>query len=232
MRVDWSAFRKVITPETRFWWRDDDAVAPSVALERLMRLQEVSSVPAHLAIVPRNATSELVQIIDANPALIPLVHGWQHANTAQPGQKKSEFQSPRSEAIGETKAALARMRTLFGARLVPVFVPPWNRISDEIAGRLSAQGYRGLSTFGPRARQKDVGVMRLNTHVDPIDWRGTRGLASPQKIVDLATAQLSTYPAEPIGILTHHLVQSEEIWALVQAVMLELLSAGATPISL
>jgi len=226
MRVDWSPLRRAVRPRTQLWWRDDDAVAATPALDHLLALSDETRVPVCLAVIPALATDSLVERLGPDHRVI--VHGWQHADTSAPGAKKSEFQRVRLEAQDETRAALARMQTLFGPRLLPVFVPPWNRIADETARHLGPQGYSALSTFGPRAGQTDVGITRLNTHVDPIDWRGTRGLVDPDALIARAARQLVEHPDEPLGLLTHHLVHTPEIWAFSRAFLFETLSAGAT----
>ena len=38
------------------WWRDDDAIAPTPALERLLALAEQFEAPLHLAVIPEPAT--------------------------------------------------------------------------------------------------------------------------------------------------------------------------------
>ncbi|MEO0938283.1 MAG: polysaccharide deacetylase family protein [Pseudomonadota bacterium] len=225
MRVDWSPLRRAVRPGQRLWWRDDDAVAATPELDGLLRLSDEVRVPVCLAVIPALAKASLPQAL--GPDTRVMVHGWRHADTSQEGQKRSEFVSPRPAALRETAEALARMQSLFGSRLAPVFVPPWNRISDEIASGLAAQGYAALSTYGPRAKQRDVGVQRLNTHIDPIDWRGSRGLADPAALIDRAAAQMRDYPDEPLGFLTHHLVHTAEVTAFSRAFLLEMLNAGA-----
>jgi len=122
------------------------------------------------------------------------------------------------------------MQSHFPTTLAPVFVPPWNRMSHESASALSAQGYHVLSTHGARAAQPTLGVTRLNTHIDPIDWRGTRSALPGQMLIDLAAAQLEAHPVEPLGLLTHHLVHDAKIWEISRAFLLELLNAGARPL--
>lgn len=225
MRVDWSPLRRAVRPGQRLWWRDDDAVAVTPELDGLLRLSEEVRVPVCLAVIPALAEPSLPEVL--GPEACVMVHGWRHADTSQEGQKKSEFVSPRREVRRETAQALARMQGVFGARLAPVFVPPWNRISDDIAAGLAKQGYAALSTYGPRATQRDIGIQRLNTHIDPIDWRGARGLADPAALIDRAAAQMRDHPDEPLGLLTHHLVHTPEVTAFSRAFLLEILDAGA-----
>src|SRR6185437_11578253 len=101
------------------WWRDDDAVAATPQLDRLLLL--AGTVPVALAVIPALATA----LADA-PRVAVLQHGWQHADRAEHG-KKSEYPEGRSAAVvgAEIGAGRARLKALFGPRASPVFVPPW-----------------------------------------------------------------------------------------------------------
>src|SRR5258708_21147363 len=74
------------------WWRDDDAVAPTVALDRLLTVAD--GVPLALAVIPADVTAELVRALDLFPRVAVLHHGWRHANRAVSG-KKSEYPAER-----------------------------------------------------------------------------------------------------------------------------------------
>ena len=96
-------------------------------------------------------------------------------------------------------------------------MPPWNRISPDLIGRLPGLGYKGLSTFTPRARPYPApGLLQVNTHVDIIDWRGGGVFAGTAAVIAAAVRHLSARrnggadPDEPTGLLTHHLVHNAE----------------------
>jgi predicted deacetylase len=238
MQVDWTPLRSALREARgqgralRFWWRDDDAIAPTPALERLEGIAQAANVPVHIAVIPATATPELAEVSIASKVLVPVVHGWAHADTSAPEAKKSEFERNRSEAAGETALGLARMQKLFGAALVPMFVPPWNRISEGLVAQLAAQGYRGLSTFGPRGVEILHGLHLVNTHVDPIFWRGNRGLADTSWLIETAAAHLRSGSSEPLGLLTHHLVHTDDIWAFSARFIAEMQDGGALPFDL
>ena len=203
------------------WWRDDDAIAPSPALDRLTALSDRAGLPVHLAIIPKTATPALAALIRSTPGLIPLVHGWQHRSHAEAGAKKSEFPNHRLLAgrLADAKSALARLTELLGTPPAPVFVPPWNRIGADMVTALPALGFAALSTFGPRAApEAAAGLAQINTHLDPIFWRGTRSLVDPDTLIaqiaaDLAARRTGAVDnAEPYGLLTHHLVHDAPIW--------------------
>ena len=162
-----------------FWWRDDDATAPSPALDRLLGRAEACGVPLALAVIPATAGPALGDRLATAPAGIRvLVHGWSHGNHARPDKKKSELACgrPMAEMTADLARGRARLDELFGPRLLPVLTPPWNRLPVPLIRELPAIGINGLSRFKPRkTRSPAPGVVEVNTHIDPIDWHGGRG---------------------------------------------------------
>lgn len=200
-----------------FWWRDDDACHADPALERLVGLAASAQVPLALAAIPHGVQAQVLAQ-DARWVRI-LQHGADHTRRNGAGEKKTEFAA--SEPLAD---ALQRLRQGFeqiaGPVTLPVLVPPWNRIgSPDLPGRLAAAGYRGLSRFGPRAAAASIpALVQVNTHVDIIDWRGSRGFVGEEPALRAATAHLQARregradPAEATGWLTHHLVHDEASW--------------------
>lgn len=243
MTTDWSPLRREMAllrengVALPLWWRDDDAVAPTSALDRLLDMGSRLGLPVHLAVIPAKATTALPPHI-VGTKTVPLVHGWTHENHAPAGAKKAEFGHPRDAAVEETASALDRMQTLFGDQLLPMFVPPWNRIADTVAASLAEQGYRALSTFTPRPTRRTSGLAQINTHIDPIHWRGGGGLVDPAQIItgivqNLRARWMGEADArEPLGFLSHHLVHDDAIWDFTHACLGELLDGGATPCNL
>lgn len=212
----------------RFWWRDDDATRPTPALDRLLALSEGVGVPVALAVIPARAEPALRQRIDAAPGIDLLVHGLAHADHAPAGQKKAEFGAhrPQETLLDDARAGLNRLASLTDGATLPVFVPPWNRIAPDLVPLLAGIGYRGLSVFGPLDPARYVsGLVRVNTHVDPIAWKAGGSLLDPREIVakvaTLIDQRLETghEQAEPLGLLTHHLVHDEAIWSFVTALL-------------
>jgi hypothetical protein len=221
------------------WWRDDDAVRPTPALERLAALSEALSLQVHLAIIPAQAEAALSTYVAEQDHLIPLVHGWAHRNHSPATEKKAEFGQVRETAPQEMSKALHRMQNLFADKVLPVFVPPWNRIHPACLAPLAQAGYRALSTFGARAAPEACpGLLQINTHLDPIDWKGTRGLIDPDLLIQRLVALLAARRrqeadrVEPLGYLTHHLVHDEAIWTFSRTLIDELTAGGARPQSL
>lgn len=203
-----------------FWWRDDDATARTVALERLLDLSRRTAVPLALAVIPQDVDAGLLQSDDHHVTL--LQHGVAHHNRAAPGAKKTEFPvgETTQDALTRLSTARNRLAGLFGARALPVLVPPWNRVSASgLVPALPGAGLHGLSRFGPRdAAHACAGLVQVNTHVDVIDWRGTRGFAGTEVVLAQALAHLRARrldqvdPLEPTGWLTHHAVHDPATW--------------------
>jgi hypothetical protein len=211
------------------WWRDDDAVASTPILQRLLDLAGATAgppVPLALAVIPARADGALAQALGAADHAVALQHGYAHANHAAAGGKKAEFGVGRdsSQALEELHGGAQHMQELFGERALPVLVPPWNRIDPALTGRLSDLGIRGLSTYGARTvKTKEDGIIVVNTHVDIINWHEGRRFLGIEGCLRLAIGHLAARregrvdPSEPTGLLTHHLVHDEDGWSFLSA---------------
>ncbi|GEP05249.1 glycosyltransferase [Methylobacterium oxalidis] len=195
------------------WWRDDDAVAATPALDRLLALARAAACPLLVAAIPAAAEASLAAALSgADPTVSAAVHGLAHANHAPAGAKPAEFGADRPLGVRAREAAsalsIARER-LPADRLLPVFVPPWNRLAPDLAAALPGLGYTGLSSVpGPSV----PGLIRADVDLDPIDWRGTRSLVDPEVLLDRLSRRVAE-ASGPIGILTHHRAHDAAIWA-------------------
>jgi hypothetical protein len=213
----WEEAGKIAT----LWWRDDDAVAPTARLGRLLSI--ASGVPVSLAVIPADAEQELAQWLahylrsEPQASVAVLQHGWRHLNHSGVG-KRSEFpvERARSEMASELAAGRARLSDLFGAGAQPVLVPPWNRFDDSLLGLLARCGLTGISRARARsASSRALGVMEANVHVDLVAWKGNRGFVGEDAALGGLVQHLrarrlrAVCTEEPTGILTHHLVQDE-----------------------
>lgn len=205
------------------WWRDDDLERPTPALDALLDALGGHGIAPALAAVAGRLTPEAVAALAGSSARL-FVHGWLHADHAAPGARKSEFgpERPAQVRLAEVAQGRQRLAALAGDRALACFVPPWNRLGDDLLGRLGEAGIAALSGFAPWTRPAPAAaVPRLDAHVDLVDWRGTR-LALPAEVAAAALeARLrpprSGDPAEspvdgPIGILSHHLVTGAAAW--------------------
>lgn len=202
----------------RLWLRDDDAVAPSAQLDRLIGLSESFALPVLLAVVPLPAEPALAAALAAAPRMRPCQHGFRHHNHAPPGGK-AEFGPHRAPEtmLAELAGGGARMQKLFGARALSVFVPPWNRIDPRLVAQLPALGFCGLSTFRTVAVPPAAGLTTINTDFDIIDWKAGRiGRPHAALVAELAMRLAARREAGehrlPFGVLTHHLVHDATAW--------------------
>jgi hypothetical protein len=201
------------------WWRDDDATDVTKELERLLGVSTDLQIPISIAVIPRRATDSLADRLNGEPGVGVLQHGFDHENHAPPGEKKAEFgahrpHEPMLAELDRGRQALTRF-----AKGPGVLSPPWNRIDPALLPRLAEFGFAGVSTFGPRPAAKPCpGLSQVNTHVDPVDWRGDRGFLGTRtvlaRMVDhLAARRRGDVDAgEPTGLLTHHWIHDNDTW--------------------
>lgn len=198
----------------QLWWRDDDAVTATPALERLLDLSARFEAPLLLAAIPALAEPALAVRLQREPRRISLaVHGLAHANHAPAGARRAEFgdDRPGFALAADAAAALRLARARFPVdALLPVFVPPWNRLAPGLATGLADLGYLGLSAVeGPAI----PGLARADIHLDPIDWHGTRSLGDAEGLVAWLAERIDArHAGSPIGLLTHHRVHDSAIW--------------------
>ncbi len=203
-----------------FWWRDDDATRPGPALDRLLECRD--GAPLTIAAIPAGVREALADRLLREDRVSVIQHGYSHRNLAPPEARKSEF-----PAGGRPTAALRRLTRgrqrlagLFGPRFTPVLAPPWNRIDPALAQLAGRSGWRALSGFG-----EAPAAGWINTHLDPIDWRGTRGFVGEAGALEILVAQLHRRrpsggnPAAPIGLLTHHRDNDAASWAFIRTLV-------------
>ncbi len=211
------------------WWRDDDAVEPSAALERLLGLAAARDVPIALAVIPARASQALAWTLETARARATLLqHGYAHRNHAPAIEKKMELGAHRPPATVQEELARgrARMTELFGAGSAPILVPPWNRIAEALVPELVRLGFRGLWTYGPRAAAAPVsGLVQINSHVDIMRWGTSRGFLGEAEALGLLAGRLRARrlgevdAAEPTGLLSHHGVHDEACWDFLETLL-------------
>ncbi len=197
----------------KFWWRDDDAVSTTPALEVLLEFSDQFCIPLSLAVIPEPATEALAQRLKKTLDVNVVHHGWQHKNYQRKsrGEKASEFGWRRTSKEMAKELAEGRkiLQNLFGERFVPLFVPPWNRIAPHTVQLLKEQGDYGLSTF---TWINHFRLPQIQSHIDIIKWKKNKGFIgweAVHKRLELQLCRRRTNATEPIGLLTHHLDHGE-----------------------
>jgi hypothetical protein len=212
----WSADGRIAT----WWWRDDDAVQATAALNQLLG---IARGPIALAVIPAALQPDLAPRLKDSAATV-LQHGYQHRNHAPAGGRKSEFPDERDQQSVERElgTGFRKLAEVFGDRFLPVLTPPWNRIGAQAVAILQSIGFIGLSRYLPRPAPRVQGVNLVNTHVDVIDWRGRNGppggFLGEDACLSLFVGHLEARrlgrvdPDEPTGLLSHHLVHDPATW--------------------
>ena len=213
----WSETGKTAT----FWWRDDDAIEETPQLHALDALSRETNIPVSVAVIPARLQRSLAKFLQARDHFLVLQHGYSHQSYAAQGMKKIELGGERStDAIqSEISAGRLQLNSVFAEQFLAVLVPPWNRIEPRTYPALINAGFSGVSSMWARKSAYPMkGLLQVNTHLDPIDWRHDRTFIGKTNAIEQINRHLSVRRhgagdiAEPTGILTHHLCQDDEVW--------------------
>ena len=203
----------------RLFLRDDDADDDTPALRQLSAITSLYKIPLLLAIIPAHATRELGEFINSKSHINPAVHGFSHTNHSSQGEKKIELgaQRPLDIVLKELAQGRDKLLNIFGEKLSPVLVPPWNRISEEVAENVGKVGFVAISGFSWKVANGNTPW--VNTHVDIIDWKNDKASKTIDLVLEeltksLVIARENNYAA--IGILTHHLVHDDAAWKMLE----------------
>ena len=224
--------------QATLWWRDDDAVAVTPALERLADLSTRHAAPLTLAVIPAFAQPALAPFVEGCPSLSVTQHGHTHQNHASPGSGASEFPEtrPMENRLADLSAGWRRLTEVFGDTLpVPMLVAPFNKVGADLPAALPAVGLSALSVHGAREQWGPAWgttpVAVVNTHVDLLRWRPDAQFIGAAKAVRRLVAALQARrlgrdandlpqdPDEPVGLLTHHRVHSDAVWDFLTALL-------------
>lgn len=215
----------------RLWLRDDDASQPTPALDRLLDRAAAHQVPLTLAVIPQPwdgppTGAALAERLAGQAGVSVGLHGWSHRNHAPAGVKKQELglHRPAAAIHAELRAGLALLRALHGTRLLPMLIPPWNRIDPDLAAALSHDGLTALSTFGPERPVPGLAV--VNTQIDIIDWKAGR-IGRPAGALWGELAGWAQSGRDFVGVLTHHLVHDAAAWTFLDDLFQSAAAAGA-----
>lgn len=207
--------------QASFWWRDDDAVSATPQLNRLDNLSQTFDVPVSIAVIPALLDHNLATYLHGRDHFSVLQHGYSHTSYAAKGVKKIELGGERELDMIATELSdgYKKLMTSFPDQFATVIVPPWNRIESRVYGILKGIGLTGISLV--RARKMShptTGLLQINTHLDPINWRQGRAFIGSQLAIALLHQHLylrrttDRCNEEPTGLLTHHLDQNEAVW--------------------
>jgi len=207
----------------RLFFRDDDVDEDEATLRRLLGLFLERNTPINLGVIPGRLTAAcaelLAQSAGAAPAMLELnQHGWLHLNHEREG-RKCEFGPNRTyaEQLADVAQGRERMTEAFGPDWFPVFIPPWNRCTEDTYRALDHLGFRALSAKhgGPVVtgyRFEDISIT-----LDLYRWNDGARLKSPEEVVDSLLAQLLLQ--QTIGVALHHKVMDERAFSFLASLL-------------
>ncbi|MBO9709504.1 MAG: polysaccharide deacetylase family protein [Caulobacter sp.] len=202
-----------------YWWRDDDARAPSPALDRLLELSRRFEAPVTLAAVPDIDLGPLARACEASGGVELAIHGFRHRNRAPEGRPSGEVndQDHLTDIVAELATAIRAFRR---AGVEPrLFVPPWNNAHPTLVKALALHGLE-LSCYG--GMREEDSPARLDAHLDVMRWKPVPRFRGALKFLlrarrQLVERRLKHLWDEPVGLLTHHLDHDEPTWRFLEA---------------
>lgn len=199
------------------WWRDDDARAVTPQFRRLLVCLTRADLPLCLAVIPEGLDPELCAVV-APYRVTVLQHGFAHLNRG--GSPPSEFAPADDPAEVAERLAEGWSRLEGFPRRLPVYVPPWNTLTPNVAAALAMSGHRAVSAWNGLA-----GPGRVDAHLDLLRWRGGPRFVGREQVLDRLTGLLEWRRrrglwGEPIGLLTHHLAHDEDAWRFLDELLL------------
>ncbi|MFC6636766.1 polysaccharide deacetylase family protein [Sulfitobacter sediminilitoris] len=204
-----------------FWWRDDDTEAPTPELDRLITLSAKYDAPLHLAVIPADIDPGLADRLKAAPHVYAMQHGFAHKNHEPKGERASEVGKTRDLALQEAdlREGWQRMASAGLPNMLPIMVPPWNRIGDQVVPHLASWGFAALSGFERRVNPAPYpDLQHFNGHIEPLRWRPDAIFAGVEKTLAQCVTHLKERRTgiaekdEPTGLVTHHLQTPDEVW--------------------
>lgn len=213
----------------RLWWRDDDLVQLSPNLQRMHALSQQYGAAVLVAVIPEPMDEALGRDTAGMRDFTWCQHGLAHRNHEPPGVPNSEFPTtrPASKVTDDLLAGKRLMAERFGDRFLPVLVPPWNAFREDLIDTLASLGYLGISQYGARPAGQDAPLVRVNAHLDVVDWSAAPAFPAHRtafllaRLVELLRQRRAgdLDREEATGILTHHRAMDDAAWVFMDALL-------------
>lgn len=196
-----------------FFFRDDDGGWRDHRLLRLVDLFSELALPLDLALIPRDLgpeiARELADRVDWSAGRLGLhQHGLAHRNH-EPEGRKCEFGSSRSRAdqLLDIADGRAQLQSQLGARVQPIFTPPWNRCTRVTGECLVELGFTALSRESRAAPLRVPGLVEVPVRLDWFAHRKRIRLTLEELGQGLAS-EIRSGP-QPVGVMFHHALMDE-----------------------
>ncbi len=208
------------------FFRADDIGPPSKNYTQMMQLFIKYQVPICLAVVPVWMTTPrweaMTGFTEQRPELFCWhMHGYRHKNYETEG-KKQEFGPARSDKdlFKDLSGGWARLQSIMGNCLTPVFTPPWNRCTLRTMLELQKVGFKGISRSVGSKILPQEGFEDFPVHVD-LHTRKEKDANVGWK--NLMNEFKSYLPLGVCGIMLHHMRMNEAAFIFLEY-LLKLLS--------
>jgi peptidoglycan/xylan/chitin deacetylase (PgdA/CDA1 family) len=187
--------------------RDDDAGWGDARLLALLDVIAACGLPVDVAVIPCELDAGLARELAARDGVGLHQHGYAHVNHEREG-RKCEFGPSRPAAAqrADIEAGRARLAGLLGARVDPIFTPPWNRCTAGTGHAVLAAGLRVLSREARAAPLGIPGLAELSVSVDWFAHRHGVRLSEPELGERVAAAIGS---GRPVGVMFHHALMDD-----------------------
>ena len=197
-----------------FFFRDDDAGWQDAKLYRLLDMFAAHRIPIDVAVIPQSLNEPLAENLQRRLQIAPgrlglHQHGYKHINH-EPQGRKYEFGPNRTsdQQRCDLLDGQARLETLLGPILDPIFTPPWNRCTATTVACLASLGYRILSrdaTATPLPLPPGLTEQPVS-----IDWfRQRQGLRVGRQAIGQQLAE-AVQNRRTVGVMLHHAVMDKQ----------------------
>lgn len=196
--------------KAQIFFRADDIAAGGQNFDALCRLFRAHGIPLALAVVPAWLSETRVARLLATAPLEEDLwgwhqHGWRHVNWQKKG-KKAEFgdQRPLEKQWRDIWQGQRKLTEIFQDRILPVFTPPWNRLTAMTLEVLDQLGFKAVSTTDPlpKAGTRVNRMKNLRIAVDLHTRKHADAKADYAALLQDLAAALSK--DSPGGIMIHH----------------------------
>lgn len=194
--------------QVKLFFRADDIGVPSKNYSRMMALFLKYRIPLCLAVVPAWLTRQRWESMarfrkKGGDLFCWHMHGYRHMNHEKEG-KKFEFGPGRSsrKLYDDLSQGSARLQSIIGEGLTPVFTPPWNRCTSGTMDILKQIGFKAVSRSHGSLPLPPPGLKDFPVHVDLHTRKEKQAGKGWEKLVKELSKGMES---KTCGIMIHHM---------------------------